>query len=103
MSELCGVALAEPKRRHGCRCRGRSAEVTVWIPTTHWRRERLVDIEHKADAAERAVTARVLRVSSNLANSLCRDRACARSRRATDRLASFGHFLREHTLAELAA
>jgi uncharacterized protein Yka (UPF0111/DUF47 family) len=64
---------------------------------------RLVDIEHKADDAERAVTAHVLRGESTLASSLSALELARALERATDRLASFGHVLRAHVLADLAA
>jgi len=72
-------------------------------PTTHWRREPARRHRAQGDAAERAVTARVLRGELDLANSLCAIELAHALERATDRLASFGHFLREHTLADLAA
>jgi len=64
---------------------------------------RLVDAEHKADAAERAVTALVLTGESNLKTALSVLELAHSLERSTDRLAAFGHLLREHVLAELSA
>jgi hypothetical protein len=60
---------------------------------------RLIKAEHDADAAERAVTAIVLRGQFEGLPVLELARAIERS---TDRLASFGHMLRERVLAELS-
>ncbi|WOJ88295.1 hypothetical protein RZS28_10620 [Methylocapsa polymorpha] len=64
---------------------------------------RLIDVEHIADAAERAVTAQVLRGGLDLTTSLSVLELARAIERATDRLAGFGHRLRQHVLADLAA
>jgi uncharacterized protein Yka (UPF0111/DUF47 family) len=64
---------------------------------------RLVDLEHMADAAERAVTAQVLRGGLELATSLSVLELARAIERSTDRLASFAHLLRQHVLAGLSA
>jgi uncharacterized protein Yka (UPF0111/DUF47 family) len=64
---------------------------------------RLVDLEHMADAAERTVTALVLRGALELATSLSVLELARAIERATDRLASFAHLLRQHVLAGLSA
>jgi uncharacterized protein Yka (UPF0111/DUF47 family) len=64
---------------------------------------RLVDLEHMADAAERAVTALVLRGGLELATSLSMLELARAIERATDRLAGFAHLLRHHVLAGLSA
>jgi uncharacterized protein Yka (UPF0111/DUF47 family) len=64
---------------------------------------RLVDVEHKADEYERAVTRHVLRGEFGLAHSLAALELARALERSTDRLAGFGHVLRAHVLADLAA
>jgi hypothetical protein len=64
---------------------------------------RLTDIEHAADDAERRVTSEALRGGLDLANSLTALEVARALERATDRLASFGHMLREHVLADLSS
>lgn len=63
---------------------------------------RLIDIEHAADAAEREVTTLVLRGGLSLPASLSVLELARAIERATDRLASFAHLLREHVLADLS-
>jgi len=63
---------------------------------------RLIDIEHAADAAEREVTTLVLRGGLTLPASLAVLELARAIERATDRLASFGHLLRQHVLADLS-
>jgi uncharacterized protein Yka (UPF0111/DUF47 family) len=63
---------------------------------------RLIDLEHLADAAEREVTTLVLRGDLALAASLSVLELARAIERATDRLASFGHLLRQHVLADLS-
>jgi uncharacterized protein Yka (UPF0111/DUF47 family) len=63
---------------------------------------RLIKAEHDADAAERTVTAIVLRGELDLKTSLSALELARAIERATDRLAGFGHLLREHMLADLS-
>ena len=63
---------------------------------------RLIDLEHKADDTERIVTTQVLRGKIDLPHSLAALELARALERATDRLASFGHLLRAHVLADLA-
>lgn len=63
---------------------------------------RLFEAEHSADAAERMITAIVLRGEFDLKTSLSVLELARALERATDRLAGFGHLLREHVLAELS-
>ncbi len=63
---------------------------------------RLIDAEHKADAAERGVTAAVLRGNFALNTALSILELARTIERATDRLAGFAHLLRERVLADLA-
>jgi len=63
---------------------------------------RLIDAEHKADAAERKVTANILTDDVDLKTALTGIALAAALERATDRLAAFGHALREHVLADLS-
>ncbi|MBO0752136.1 MAG: hypothetical protein J2P53_08495 [Bradyrhizobiaceae bacterium] len=64
--------------------------------------DRLVDVEHEADAAERSVTAQVLRGGLDFASSTTALELARALERATDRMAGFGHLLRAHVLADLA-
>lgn len=64
---------------------------------------RLIDTEHQADAAERAVTAIVLKGEFDLKNGLAALEFARAIERATDRLAAFGHLLRARVLADLSA
>jgi uncharacterized protein Yka (UPF0111/DUF47 family) len=65
--------------------------------------DRLVDVEHEADAAERSVTAQVLHGGLDFASSIAALELARALERATDRMAGFGHLLRAHVLADLAA
>ncbi len=65
--------------------------------------DRLTDVEHEADAAERSVTAQVLRGGLDYASSTAALELARALERATDRMASFGHLLRAHVLADLAS
>ena len=64
---------------------------------------RLIDAEHRGDAAERGVTARVFSGEFDLKTSLSVLDLARSLERATDRLAGFGHLLRERVLADLSA
>ena len=64
---------------------------------------RLVDAEHAADSAERLVTTQILTGQADLRTALSVIELARSLERATDRFAAFGHVLREHVLAELAA
>ncbi|MFG1423731.1 hypothetical protein [Roseixanthobacter liquoris] len=63
---------------------------------------RLMEEEHAGDAAERAVTALVLTETYDLKTALGALDLARTLERATDRLAAFGHVLREHVLADLS-
>jgi uncharacterized protein Yka (UPF0111/DUF47 family) len=64
---------------------------------------RLIEAEHKADDAERAVTSAVLSGDCDLKTALAVLDLARAIEGATDRLAGFGHLLRERVLADLAA
>ena len=64
---------------------------------------RLIDMEHRADAAERAVTARILTGEIDLKTALSVLELARALERSTDRLAAFGHLLREHVLVDLSS
>lgn len=64
---------------------------------------RLIDAEHAADEQERVMTARVLAGGFDLATSLSTLELARAIERATDRLAGFGHLLRQHVMADLSA
>ena len=63
---------------------------------------RLTEAEHRGDAAERAVTARILTDECDLKTALSVLDLARALERATDQLARFGHLLREHVLADLS-
>jgi uncharacterized protein Yka (UPF0111/DUF47 family) len=63
---------------------------------------RLIEAEHEADAAERAVTVLVLRGDRDLKTALSVLEHARALERATDRLGRFGHLLRERVLADLS-
>jgi uncharacterized protein Yka (UPF0111/DUF47 family) len=62
---------------------------------------RLIDVEHRADDIEREVMGTVMHGEFNLKTALSVIDLTRTLERATDRLASFGHLLREHVLADL--
>jgi len=64
---------------------------------------RLIDIEHQGDTAERTVTARILTGEIDLKTALSVLELARALERSTDRLAAFGHLLREHVLADLSS
>jgi uncharacterized protein Yka (UPF0111/DUF47 family) len=64
---------------------------------------KLIDAEHAADTAERAITALVLSGGFDVATSLSVLELARAVERATDRLAGFGHLLRRHVMADLSA
>lgn len=64
---------------------------------------RLIEFEHAADEAERAVTTIVLRGAFDLNTALCALDLARTLERATDILAGVGHLLRAHILSDLAA
>lgn len=63
---------------------------------------RLIEAEHGADRAERAITAKVLLGDVDLKTALSALELARSIERATDRFAAFGHVLRERVLADLA-
>jgi uncharacterized protein Yka (UPF0111/DUF47 family) len=63
---------------------------------------RLIKAEHDADDAERAITTIVLQGDFDLKTGLSVLELTRAVERATDRLAGFGHLLRDHVLAELS-
>jgi uncharacterized protein Yka (UPF0111/DUF47 family) len=63
---------------------------------------RLIDAEHAADAAERRLTANILTGEFDQKTALSVIELARALERATDRLAGFGHELREHVLADLS-
>jgi len=63
---------------------------------------RLIEVEHAADGAERAVTRTVLRGAFDTNTALSVLDLARALERATDVLAGFGHLLRRHVLADLS-
>ena len=64
---------------------------------------RLIDAEHTADAKERGITAQVFAGGLDVATSLAVLELARAIERGTDRLAGFGHLLRQHVMADLSA
>ncbi len=104
LAELCAAAVA------GTEAAAAGAAAAAEVPEGH-RVDfedalaavgRLIDAEHKADAAERSVTAKVLTGEFDLKTALSVLDLARALERATDRLASFGHLLREHVLSDLS-
>lgn len=63
---------------------------------------RLMDAEHAADAQERRITTLVFTGTFDVATSLAALELARAVERATDRMASFGHLLRQYILIDLA-
>jgi uncharacterized protein Yka (UPF0111/DUF47 family) len=64
---------------------------------------RLIDLEHAADAAERAITALVFRSDFDLKSGLSVLELGRALERATDRMAAIGYLLHTHVMADLSA
>jgi uncharacterized protein Yka (UPF0111/DUF47 family) len=64
--------------------------------------ERLVDLEHVADDAERAVTAIVLKSDGDARQALSVLELARALERATDRLSAMGHLLHDHVMSGLS-
>jgi uncharacterized protein Yka (UPF0111/DUF47 family) len=104
LARLCAAAVA------GAEAAATGASAAAEVPEGHRMDSedalaavgRLIEAEHEADAAERAVTALVLRSDFDLKTALSVLELARALERATDRLASFGHLLREHVLADLS-
>jgi uncharacterized protein Yka (UPF0111/DUF47 family) len=105
LSELCAVALtgvetaASGVDAAGEVPEGRRADSEDALAAV----DRLTDVEHAADDAERSVTAQVLHGGLDLASSVAALDLARALERATDRMASFGYLLRAHVLADLAS
>ena len=63
---------------------------------------RRMDAEHAADAQERRITTLVFTGTFDVATSLAALELARAVERATDRMASFGHLLRQYILIDLA-
>ncbi len=105
LSELCATALkgaetaASGVDAAGEVPEGRRADSEDALTAV----DRLTDVEHEGDAAERNVTAQVLQGGLDFAHSMAALELARALERATDRMASFGHLLRAHVLADLAS
>jgi uncharacterized protein Yka (UPF0111/DUF47 family) len=105
LSELCGVVLtgtetaASGVDAAGEVPEGRRADSEDALAAV----DRLMDVEHEADDVERNVTRQVLHGGLDLASSIATLELAGALERATDRMASFGHLLRAHVLADLAS
>jgi uncharacterized protein Yka (UPF0111/DUF47 family) len=104
LAELCAAALS------GAEAAAAGAAAAAEVPEGHRVDSedalaavgRLIEAEHRGDAGERSVTAKVLHGEFDLKTALSVLELARALERATDRLASFGHLLREHVLAELS-
>jgi uncharacterized protein Yka (UPF0111/DUF47 family) len=105
LSELCAVVLkgtetaASGVDAAGEVPEGRRADSEDALAAV----DRLTDVEHEADAAERSVTTQVLHGGLDFAGSIAALELARALERATDRMAGFGHLLRAHVLTDLAA
>jgi uncharacterized protein Yka (UPF0111/DUF47 family) len=105
LSELCAVALKGTETAAagidaaGEVPEGRRADSEDALAAV----DRLTEVEHEADAAERSVTKQVLRGGLDFASSTAALELARALERATDRMAGFGHLLRAHVLADLAS
>jgi uncharacterized protein Yka (UPF0111/DUF47 family) len=64
--------------------------------------DRLADLEHEADRAERAVTATLFQANGDMGSALSVLELARALERATDRLSALGHLLRDHVMADLS-
>ena len=64
--------------------------------------DRLTDLEHVADNAERAVTTAVLKDGGEMGASLCALELARALERAADRISALGHLLHQHVMADLS-
>jgi uncharacterized protein Yka (UPF0111/DUF47 family) len=104
LAELCAVTVS------GAEAAAIGAAATTEVPEGHRvdsedalaAVSRLIEAEHKGDAAERAVTARIMTGEFDLKTALSVLDLARALERATDELARFGHLLREHVLADLS-
>jgi len=64
--------------------------------------DRLAELEHRSDAAERALTAMILQGDFDIKTSLSTLELARALERAADALARFGHLLHRHMLADLS-
>jgi len=64
---------------------------------------KLIDVEHRADAAERKIMGTIMQGEFDLKTALAVIDLARTLERATDRLARCGHLLREHVLADLSS
>lgn len=65
--------------------------------------DRLSELEHVADRAERRVTEVLLRSEGDLRSALCVLELARSLERATDRLSAVGHLLHDHVMADLSS
>jgi uncharacterized protein Yka (UPF0111/DUF47 family) len=105
LTNLCMTALA------GTEAAACGADAAAEVPEGHRSDAedalaavgRLVEIEHKADDGERAVTKLVLRGELDPVRSLAALELARALERATDRLAGYAHVLHTHVLADLTS
>ena len=103
--ELCGAAIS------GVEAAAAGAAAAAEVPeghrvdseAAHAAVGRMIEAEHRGDAAERLVTTNILSGEFDLKTALSVLDLARALERATDRLAMFGHLLREHVLADLSA
>jgi len=102
---LCGAAIS------GVEAAATGAAAAAEVPeghrvdseAAHAAVGQMIEAEHRGDAAERLVTTNILSGEFDLKTALSVLDLARALERATDRLAMFGHLLREHVLADLSA
>jgi hypothetical protein len=105
LAELCAAAVS------GAEAAAMGAAAAAAVPEGHRVDSedalaavgRLIEAEHRGDAAERMATARILTGGFDLRTALSGLDLARALERTTDELARFGHLLREHVLADLSA
>ncbi|WP_316232589.1 hypothetical protein [Bradyrhizobium sp. SZCCHNPS2010] len=105
LCDLCGVAIAAIEAAASGLAaavevpEGRQADAEDALAAV----VRLMDTEHAADAQERTITALVFIGGFDVATSLSLLELARAIERSTDRLAGFGHLLRQHIMTDLSA
>jgi uncharacterized protein Yka (UPF0111/DUF47 family) len=104
LAELCAATIA------GTEAAAAGITAAAEFPSTHRvdtddaleAVARLIDAEHKGDGAERAVTAKILAGEFAFKTAMSVLEFARALERATDRLAAFGHLMRQRVLADLS-
>jgi uncharacterized protein Yka (UPF0111/DUF47 family) len=101
LGDLCNTAVAASEAAaRGLEAaagfaEGKSADSEDALAAT----DRLTDLEHAADRAERAVTSLTFQAGGDLKTALSALELARALERASDRMASIGHLLRTHVIS----